>query len=115
MLRVDTSAMGPVSVIRLEGDIDEDGATDLRIALVACLRDNHFNVVVNLSGVRFVSFMGVGILVERLRQFQAYEGDMKLVGLNLYTERLFRSSGVTRLFTTYKTEEEAIQEYRQAA
>ena len=52
--------------------------------------------------------MGVGVLVERLRQFRNYNGDMKLIGLNLYTQRLFRMAGVTTLFDTYSAENEAI-------
>lgn len=115
MLRVQTEHMGPIAVIRLRGDIDEEGATDLRIALVTCLRERRYNVVVNLAEVEFVSFMGVGILVERLRQFRANEGDMKLVSLNIYTQRLFRRAGITTLFETFEEENEAIQVYRQAA
>ena len=39
---------------------------------------------------------------------------MKLVGLNLYTQRLFRMTGVTSLFDFYDTEVDAIGEYRGA-
>lgn len=115
MLSIDSQKAGDVRVIRVEGDVDEEGSTALRIALVNCLRENAHNVVVNLEGMRFISYMGVGVLVERLRQFRAYEGDMKLVGLNLYTQRLFRMAGVTTLFDTYANESDALQVYRQAA
>jgi hypothetical protein len=40
---------------------------------------------------------------------------MKLVGVNLYTERLFRMVGVTRVFETFATEAQAIQTYQRAA
>ncbi len=115
MLNVTANAVGDVATLRLEGDIDEDGANALRVALVKCLRDKQHNVVVNMTGVKFISYMGVGILVERLRQFRANEGDMKLVGLNLYTQRLFRMVGVTTLFETFESESQAIQRYRRAA
>ena len=115
MLNVTANAVGNVATLRLEGDIDEEGANSLRIALVKCLRDKQHNVVVNMTGVKFISYMGVGILVERLRQFRANDGDMKLAGLNLYTQRLFRMVGVTNLFETFESEAQAIQRYRKAA
>ncbi len=115
MLNIETRRADDITVVRVDGEVDEDGVRQLRIALVNCLRNNGYNVVVNLSGMKFISYMGVGVLVERLRQFRSYEGDMKLVGLNLYTQRLFRMTGVTSLFDVYESEADAIREYREAA
>ena len=115
MLKIETQKAENIAIVRVDGEVDEDGVRQLRIALVNCLRDNGYNVIVNLSGMKFISYMGVGVLVERLRQFRSYDGDMKLVGLNLYTQRLFRMTGVTSLFDVYETEADAIREYREAA
>jgi len=115
MVSIQTQKRGGVSIVRVTGDVDEDGVRQLRMVLVECLRDNGYHVVVNLSGMRFISYMGVGVLVERLRQFRSYEGDMKLVGLNLYTQRLFRMTGVSSLFEVYDSESDAVREYLEAA
>lgn len=106
---------GAVTVLRFEGDIDETGMNEVRVALMECLEDGCHNVVVNLSEVNFVSYMGVGVLVERLRQLRTAGGDMKLVGVNLYTERLFRMVGVTKIFEQHDSELHAVQSYREAA
>lgn len=105
----------PVTILRLEGDIDEEGVNQLRTALLHCLKDRCRSVVLNLSGVRFVSYLGVGVLVERLRQFRSFSGDMKLVGVNLYTQRLFRMVGITSLFSVFESESQAIQVFKEAA
>ena len=115
MLKITREQNGEVAVIRVQGDVDEESVKDLRIALVNCLRDNSCHVVVNLSGMKFISYVGVGVLVERLRQYRSYGGDMKLVGINLYTQRLFRMTGVTNLFEIYDTEALAVQKYQKAA
>ena len=65
MLKIETSQKSGVTVISVFGDVDEEGVKDLRIALVDCLRDNQYDVVVNLSGMEVISYMGVGVLVER--------------------------------------------------
>jgi anti-anti-sigma factor len=106
---------GAVTVLRLSGDIDEVGMNDVRLSLAGCIQDRRCNVVVNMEDVKFVSYMGVGVLVERLRQLRAYNGDMKLVRVNLYTQRLFRMVGITKVFETYDSESGAVQSYREAA
>lgn len=115
MVQIERLQLGDVTVLRIEGDLDEDGVPELRMALVNCLRDGSHNLVVNLEGMRFISYMGVGVLVERLRQFRSENGDMKLVGLNLYTQRLFRMSGITRLFQAFDNEAQAVEVYQEAA
>jgi anti-anti-sigma factor len=107
--------MGPVTVLRLEGNIDEDGVNQLRVGLLRCIKERRFNLVVNLTGIRLVSYMGLGVLVERLRQFRAYSGDMKLVGVNLSLEQMLRMAGVASLFEIYDSETSAAQVYQEAA
>ena len=115
MLTIDKYESGMVTVLRLDGDIDEDGMNVLRLSLMECIQDQRCHVVVNLAAVKFVSYMGVGVLVERLRQLRSANGDLKLTGVNLYTERLFRMVGVTNVFDTFATEAQAVQAFAEAA
>jgi hypothetical protein len=54
-------------------------------------------------------------MVERLRKLRNLGGDVKLVSINLYTERLFRMVGVTSLFEAYDSESQAIGVFQEAA
>lgn len=114
-MKIDRYEMGSVTILRLDGDIDEVGMNDLRLALMHCIKDERYNVVCNMQDVKFVSYMGVGVLVERVRQLRAYNGDLKLSNVNLYTERLFRMASVQKVFACFANEPEAIQAFRKAA
>ena len=114
-MKVERTDIGAVTVLRLQGDIDETGVDALRTALYECINDGRAKLVMNLSSIRFVSYMGVGVLVERLRKLRAQGGDMKLVGINLYTQRLFRMVGVQSLFDTFENESQALGVYQEAA
>lgn len=114
-MNIERLETGSVTILRLDGDIDDKGMNELRLALNICIRDERCNVVVNMAGVKFVSYMGVGVLVERLRNMRAHGGDLKLCDVNMYTQRLFRMSGVTKVFATFASEPEAIQAFRIAA
>ena len=53
--------------------------------------------------------------LERLRQLQGFGGDLKLAGINMYTQRLFRMMGVKNFFKTFDTESLAINAFQKAA
>jgi len=114
-MNISRMEMGSATVLRLEGDIDEDGVNVLRIGLLSCLKDKRCKVVANFTGVRYISFMGLGVLVERLRQLRLQGGDLKLVGVNTYTQRVFRMAGISSLFDIHESESQAIQGFREAA
>lgn len=115
MLTIERLESGAVTVLRLDGEIDEMGVSSLQESLVGCMQDQRVNVVLNLSNVNFVSYMGVGVLVEKLRQMRVLNGNLRLTNVNVYTDRLFRMVGVTRVFECFGNETEAIQSYRKAA
>lgn len=114
-MKVERLESGSVTVLRLAGDIDETGVEALRLGLLGCIKDERCNVVVNLKHVNFVSYMGIGVLVERLRQVRAFGGDLRLTGVNVYLDRLLRLMGASRVFAIYENEAEAIQSFRAAA
>jgi anti-sigma B factor antagonist len=115
MLNLNRAEMGSTTVLRLEGDIDEDGVSVLRIGLLNCIKEKRCKVVANLSGVRYISFMGLGVLVERLRQLRLQGGDLKLVGINTYMQRVLRMAGISSLFDIHENESQAVQMFREAA
>ena len=107
--------MGQVTVLRIEGDIDESGVNGLRLCLLECIKDKHVRLVVNLQDVQFVSYLGLGVMVERLRQVRAHGGDLRLVGINLALERMLRMVGVASVFEVFESENQAVLSYREAA
>ena len=114
-MRIENAQQGTVRILRLEGDVDEEGVNALRIELLHCIREGQRNVVLNLSGVRLMSYMGIGVLVERLRQLRTFGGDLKLTGVSVYLERLFRMVAVSSLFEMHDSENQAVQAFREAA
>lgn len=115
MLTIDRIESGLVTVLRLTGEIDEAGQEVLRKTFNACQQDGRVNIVLNVSAVTYISYMGLGVLVERLRQVRRNNGDIKLAGLNLYGERLLRMTGAKNVFERFESESRAVQQYLQAA
>lgn len=114
-MTIDRMDKGSVTVLHLDGDLDEGGVAALRTAMYECVEQGRFRLVVEMSDVRFISYLGVGVLVERLRRLRALGGDMKLAGLNIYADRLFRMVGVSSLFETFDSEAKAVAVFQEAA
>jgi anti-anti-sigma factor len=114
-MTVERVDIGKVTVLRIEGDIDENGVEALRSILYECLSEARVHLVLNLQGVRYITYMGLGVMVERLRKTRQLKGDIKLACLNLFAQRLLRMSGVSGLFAQYESEAQAISVFQEAA
>jgi anti-sigma B factor antagonist len=115
MMDLTRNEEGPVTVIRLAGEIDQESVNTLRVGLLNCLKDKRCNVVVDCSDVRYVSYMAVGVLLERRRQLMAGGGDLKLAALNLVVKRTLHMASVTGMFSIYDTIAQARDGFRAAA
>ena len=115
MIKVERIDRGRVTVLRVTGDVDQEGVSEVRLGLLGCLAERRYNLVVDLSEVGMISYMGLGVFVERLQVVRNCGGDMKIAGLNTYGDHLFRLVGISSLFERYDTEQQAVQVYQEAA
>src|SRR5258706_16179619 len=70
-----------VSVLRVSGYVDTTTSPDLERRLQALLRDKRFHIVVDLSGVEYISSAGWGIFISEIREIREQGGDLKLAGM----------------------------------
>jgi len=108
MLECERLEAGGIAVLRLHGEVDGEGEGNLRRAINALVRDGHRTVVLNLAGVRLISYRGVGVMVEMLSLLRSMKGDLKLSGMNLQGSRLMDKIGVAHVFERYDLEQAAI-------
>jgi len=108
---VDCQREEGVAILRVSGDLDDNGVDSFRTALYHCRKNGYIKFVVDVTEVRFISYMGVGVLAERLFALKGLGGDLRLVGLNLYTERLLRMVGLSELIGGFEDEEDATEDW----
>ncbi len=115
MLKVERLDSGTVTTLRAAGEIDGGGANKLRDAIKACVAEKRYRLVLDLSGVLFLSYMGAGVLVEGLGLTQTFHGDIKLASMNIQSRRLLSMMGLGHIFESYASELAAVQGYKQEA
>ncbi len=100
-----------VSVLKVSGDLDTSTSKLLKQVLTELIEERHYNIVVDMQKVVQINYMGVGTLLERLRQVRKLSGDLKLARLNRITRKALSMVGASKVFETFDTEEGAIASF----
>jgi anti-sigma B factor antagonist len=103
-----------VSVLKVSGNLDTSTSRLLKEVLMELIKERHYNIVVDMKKVIQINYMGVGTLLERLRQVRKQSGDLKLARLNRVTRKAISMVGASKVFETYETEEGAIASFARA-
>ena len=96
------------SVIEVVGEIDVYTAPKLRERLVSLVDAGSYQLIVNMEGVEFLDSTGLGVLVGGLKRVRAHEGWIDLVCTQSRILRIFRITGLNRVFNIYDTVPEAV-------
>jgi anti-sigma B factor antagonist len=88
-----------IEVVDVEGEIDVYTAPRLRELLID---------LVNMEKVEFLDSTGLGVLVGGLKRVRAHDGSLDLVCTQERILKIFRITGLTKVFGIHETVDEAI-------
>jgi anti-sigma B factor antagonist len=106
-LGLDVSKVDSHSLVAVDGEIDVYTAPKLREKLIELVSEGSYDVVVNLEGVDFLDSTGLGVLVGALKRVKAHEGSLSLVCTQDKILKIFKITGLTKVFPIYSSVEEA--------
>jgi anti-sigma B factor antagonist len=97
-----------IEVVDVEGEIDVYTAPRLRELLIDLVNKNNYQLVVNMEKVEFLDSTGLGVLVGGLKRVRAHDGSLDLVCTQERILKIFRITGLTKVFGIHNTVDEAI-------
>jgi anti-sigma B factor antagonist len=106
-LGLDVRKLDGHSVVDVKGEIDVYTAPKLREKLIELVSEGSYDVVVNLEGVDFLDSTGLGVLVGALKRVKAHDGNLSLVCTQDKILKIFKITGLTKVFPIYDSVEEA--------
>lgn len=106
--RVESGPSGDRSVVEVAGEIDVYTAPKLREQLVEIVDAGQYHIVVDMRGVEFLDSTGLGVLVGGLKRVRQHEGSLRLACTQERILKIFRITGLTKVFPIYDTLEEAL-------
>ena len=97
-----------IEVVDVGGEIDIYTAPRLRDLLIDLVSKNNYQLVVNVDKVEFVDSTGLGVLVGGLRRVRAHDGSLDLVCTRERILKIFRLTGLTKVFDIHESVDQAI-------
>jgi anti-sigma B factor antagonist len=95
------------SVLEVAGEIDVYTAPQLRERLIALVEGGSRQVVVDLGRVEFLDSTGLGVLVGALKRLRVVGGELLLVCAQERLLKIFRITGLDRVFQLFDSVESA--------
>lgn len=109
-LSVTSRQEGDRTVISVAGEIDVYTAPSLRERLNELVASGHYDLVVDMEGVEFLDSTGLGVLVGGLKRVRSHDGSLRLVCAQEKILKVFRITGLTKVFPIHPTLAEALAE-----
>ena len=114
-LSLSTRTVAGHLVLEVGGEIDVYTAPQLRERLISLVDGGARHVVVDLGRVEFLDSTGLGVLVGALKRLRGAGGELFLVCGQERLLKIFRITGLDRVFTLYPTVEAATADSSDAA
>jgi anti-sigma B factor antagonist len=109
-LKLDHHTKDGIEIVDVEGEIDVYTAPRLRELLIELVNTGFYQLVVNMEKVEFLDSTGLGVLVGGLTRGRAHDGSLDLVCTQERILKIFRITGLTKVFGIHDTVDEAIKE-----
>ncbi len=97
-----------IEVVDVEGEIDIYTAPRLRELLTDLAGTNNYQLIVNLEKVGFLDSTGLGVLAGGLKRVRAHDGSLDLVCTQERILKIFRITGLTKVFGIHQSVDQAI-------
>ena len=106
-LDVKTEQSGATCMISLTGEVDVYTSPRLKKELIDRIDAGCLDIVVELDALGFIDSSGLGVLVSGLRHAKEHGGTLRLVCTNESILKIFRITGLDKVFPLFSTVEEA--------
>jgi len=106
-LTLATHQEGDSTVVVVGGEIDVYTAPKLREQLIDLVTGGSYHLIVDMEGVEFLDSTGLGVLVGGLKRVRAHDGTLKLVCTQERILKIFRITGLTKVFPIFNSVAEA--------
>lgn len=100
-----------VTLLRVKGYVDATTAPEMHKAVTRLMQEGHYQIVVDLGAVNYISSAGWGVFVGEIRTIREAGGDLKIVHMTPEVREVFEMLEFNRILTSYESIEEAIDDF----
>ena len=113
MTDITTDSNDGVHFITVNGEIDAGSSIYLDDALKAAMDNGEKKIVVDLSGLDYISSAGLGVFISHIDEFKLKNIELALFGINETVKQVFDILGLEKLLTIVDNKEAAINSFNE--
>jgi anti-sigma B factor antagonist len=107
---VSVETRNDIGIIRCAGQIDYN-AKAFKTAVNSFLTGGTFKIVVDFSGITFISSTGWGTIIGNLKEIRTGGGDIKLAAMSADVKKVYDLLEFYNLIDSSKTVEDAVKSF----
>jgi anti-sigma B factor antagonist len=107
-LQIPVERRAGYTILRPQGEIDFANGPRLKDAITEALLGGDVNLIIDLLDVDFIESTGLGALIGGRRRAYSLKGSLSLVCTEQQLLRIFRITGLDKVFAIHDTVEEAV-------
>jgi anti-sigma B factor antagonist len=108
MSEIKVSELKRVTLLEVTGRIDSTNANELGEALNGSIEEGRNQIVLDLSGVEYMSSAGLREMVAALKRVRKGTGDLRLANPSDRVREVLELAGLDTIFETYDNQVEAV-------
>lgn len=108
-LSLETREAGGQTLLAIGGEIDVYTAPKLRDKISELVASGHQSLIIDMENVDFLDSTGLGVLVGGLKKVRAQDGTMSLICSQDRLLKIFKITGLAKVFTIYSSESAALR------
>lgn len=101
-----------ITILDIFGELDAHTAPALENELKQLIEKNYVHIVVNGSGLDYISSAGLGVFMAYIEDVRSQNGDIKITSLKPKVYNVFDLLGFPTLYDIVEKEEEALTRFK---
>lgn len=110
-VNISVQEMKRVDLVTVSGRVDSSNAAQLDETLKGIMERGQHNIVLDLSGIEYISSAGLRVLVSALRTCKKHLGDVRIAAPSERVNEVLSLAGLDALFQTFTDATTAVGSY----
>ena len=107
-MKIEVKHEKDVTIVAVNGSVDALTAPDLARAIVDEIAKGRANLVVDLTGVEFMSSAGLRTLIGAVKESRSQGGDLRIASTNPGIDKVLKMSGLHNIARVFTSEADAV-------
>ena len=107
-MKIEVKHEKDVTIVAVNGSVDALTAPELARAIVDEIAEGHAYLVIDLTGVKFMSSAGLRILIGAVKESRSQGGDLRIASTNPGIDKVLKMSGLHNIARVFTSEADAV-------